>query len=93
MEEEEKILLLDIIEKLKKSKISKLTWNQYKWFIDLQYKEEIEKVTLTENKDNLQSQLDNTCFYTIGSTDWNLSKGIWYFFPSWITVKNINDSE
>lgn len=69
MEEKEKTLLLDIIEKLQKNKISKLNWNRYKYFIDLLYKDETAKVTLTGDKDNSQHRLNNTCFYSIGSTD------------------------
>ena len=63
--EEKLILICDL---LIENNVTQLEWERMKYFIDLQYKNEIAKVTFTGDKDNLKQQIKNTCFYSIGST-------------------------
>lgn len=69
MEEKQKEVLIQICKILKENKITDLEWNRYKFFIDMQYKDDKEKIIFNRDKDNLKQQLDNMCFYSIGSTD------------------------
>lgn len=64
-----KEVLIQICELLTDNNITNLEWNRYKAFINLQYKDEQEKVIFNKDKDNLRQQLKNLCFYSIGSTD------------------------
>lgn len=63
--EEKLIIICDL---LITNNVTQLEWERMKHFIDIQYQNEIEKVTFTGDKDNLKHQIENTSFYSIGST-------------------------